>query len=378
MIAIPFLGNYLLTGGDSGVLSTENRKPAKFPELEQFTQHGIKDFFTGFGVFVSDRLIGRDFIVSMVNKWILGEDRYLSSDYSKGVVGKDGYLFLGEKYENVISRHLGGAEALSQHRQSSCLQIHKHLQQVALSVNSKYFVFVAPDKHGVYCDKLPNWLSDNGNGCAETNKLTQELLTKFAVEKINVIYPFDVFNVRREENLYYLTDTHWNLKGAEVGFKYFMDKLNVLKGDNLTFRMFKNYQLKREEVKGRGDLINILGLPAEDVFRVDFEYKFFANNLTVTWGELGGQATVTPILQAKAKGQNRNWFGESHNNEAPNHLKVVVICDSFMTAMSLFFNLNFQNVYYISRHADHANLETVIQNVKPDFVVYEQVERSFW
>lgn len=378
IIAVPFIGRYMIAGSTPDkVLTTENRKVVAFPQLQRFRQHDIKHYFKDVDQYISDRLAKKDFVVSIVSSLLFAPDRFFSIDYSKGIFGTDGFLFLGEDYDRVISRHFGRLLTRSEAQINNLITKHLALQAASTNVASDYVVFVAPDKHGIYCENFPAWLKSNS--CDRVSEISNNFVERFRAKNITTVYPFDNLRTKRGESLYFRTDTHWNWKGAEIGFDALMKTLekrnNIFKRQPLT--QFTGYQLKKVPSTVGGDLITIMGLSSQSYKVNDVNYVFEKPVSKVLWSTKGQKFKSVSVDEALSNGAISDWYGVSLNLKAPNQQKVLIFCDSFMNAMSVFFNMNFTEVHYISRHHSQEVLISKIQEIKPDLVVYELVERTF-
>ena len=377
-IAVPFIGRYMIAGSTPDkVLATENRKVVPFPKLWRFRHHDIKRYFKDVDQYISDRLARKDWVVSTVNSFLLAPDRFFSMDYSKGVYGTDGFLFMGDDYDHVISRHFKGVFPKTEMQINNLIARHRSFQIAAKNVGSDYIVFIAPDKHGIYCENFPAWLKNVS--CARVGDVSRDFVGQFRSLGIPTVYPFDDLRSRNREFLYFRADTHWNWKGAEIGFDVLMKTLekSSVFCKSQPFVRFTEYQLKKVPNTVGGDLVVIMGLSSHRYKVNDVNYVFERPVIDVLWSEMGQKFKVVPVDEARSNGADPSWSGVSLNPRAPNRQKVLIFCDSFMTAMSAFFNMNFAEVHYISRHHPQQVLMAKIREVKPDVVVDEQVERFF-
>lgn len=370
LITIPFLGRYCIKGSNNEkFLRTENRLVTQYIELESLRSRNLKKYFNNLNNYISDRLSKKDSVVKYANRLLLNPTCFLNIDLTKGTVGLDGYLFLGNLYESVINRHFKKDYVVDKNKESALYSLHVELSSLAKELNSKYFFFIAPDKHNVYCDKVPKWLTSNA--CVMSNNVTDHLVSNLRERNLSVIYPLDDLRRLRSEKVYYKSDTHWNVYGAEIGYKYLNRFIN--KEGNLGLILNKNYTLQSAEMNFVGDLINILGMskeqaPNDKVYSIDITDS-------VLWSNKAEQPRLVPINQALAHGDRPNWYGYMKNERAPNVRKVLVFCDSFMTNMSPFFNINFKEVFYYSRHRSKDDFKRLMLEIKPDIVIYESVER---
>lgn len=371
LITVPFLGRYCIKGSSSEkFLRTENRLVTQYIELESLRSRHFKKYFNNLNNYISDRLSKKDSVVKYANRLLMNPAYFLNLDLTKGTVGLDGYLFLGNLYEGVINRHFNKDYVVDKNKESALYSLHVELSSLAKDLNSKYYFFIAPDKHNVYCDKVPKWLTSNA--CAISNKVTDHLVSNLRERNLNVIYPLDDLRRLTLENVYYKSDTHWNVYGAEIGYKHLNGYIN--KESNLGLIINSDYTLESTEMNYVGDLINILGIAKE---RVPNDKVYSIETVdSVLWSNKTEQPRFVPLNQALAQGADPNWYGYMKNERAPNNRKVLVFCDSFMTSMSLFFNINFKEVFYYSRHRSKDDLKRLMLEIKPDIVIYESVERA--
>ncbi len=64
------------------------------------------------------------------------------------------------------------------------------------------------------------------------------------------------------------------------------------------------------------------------------------------------------------------------NPAAATEKRVLVFCDSFMTAMSPYVNATFTHVLYASRNRPPEDWKALIDAFRPELVIYETVERG--
>lgn len=376
LIFIPFIGKYCYQGSTPNkFLTTENRIVTPYTRLESFHSHDLKKFFKNIDLYISDRLIKKDEIVQKINKYLTNPKYFLNFDISKGVKGTSGFLFLGNNWNKVIDRHFNKQYDFSDKSFQKLSGFHERLSKVVEKQGGKYFVFLGPDKHVVYCENFPNWLMNQS--CDKATSVTNNIKDRMGALDINVVYPAKELTKEKEKIVYYKTDTHWNLLGAKIGFdsliKEIINQSNLFKDSK--FQENENFSLRKTSSDKIGDLGPIIGLGKN--FKVDdVEYEIISP-IKVLFSEEGGQPTEHGIPQILVKGGKPGWNAYMKNENAPNKLKVLIICDSFMIAMSRYFNLNFSDVHYLSRHTAMGEIEAQIKKIKPDLVVYETVERDF-
>lgn len=372
LIFVPFVGHYAYIGShNSKVLVSENRVVTQYQELKSFHKKDIKQYFSNLDRYITDRLSKKDSIVKKVNRYLTNPRFFTTLDYSKGVVGKDGFLFLGNSYEQVINRHFGDFEIKNP---KNVLLLHSRLSKTAESIGAEYFLFVAPDKHGIYCEKFPDWLKLQSS--ENLRRITDGIKQKLSAAGVKVVYPFEELRQRRDGSVYFKTDTHWNHLGAEIGFHSLMDNIRSHGKIFSTHDFVSNndYELIKSDHKNFGDLGYIIGL--DDSFKFDDVIYNISTSATVQWSDNGASLSEKSVSVARSRGEVPSWYGEMKNPLAPNKHRLLILCDSFMVAMTPYFNLNFSEIYYSSRHRPVTELEALMKEFKPDLVIYETVERA--
>lgn len=374
IIVLPFIGNTLFYGLQNNlILKTENRRVSQYKEFI-FSKQGVRDYFNNLDKMIEDRLFKKDKIVDTVNYYLSDPDLFFKVDLDKAVIGNNGFVFLGNNYDKVIYRHF------NQNKFSivnNSIDLHKKLSTITSKVGAHYVVFVAPDKHAIYAENFPSWAKVDSN--EGVSKLTQKKIQELQTLGINVVYPYsELKSAKQKRTLYYKTDTHWNIAGAEVGFMSLMKNLESNYFTDFQFQANKDVRLTMNKKDSFGDLGVIAGLSRR--FKVDDVSYDFCSQQEVDFSVRGAPPTTVNIRNSSSSGYDGTWFGYVVNNSAPLDKKVLVICDSFMTAMSLFINSYFHQVSYISKsypQGDLINIEKTILDFKPDIVIYETVERAF-
>ncbi len=376
IITTPFLLNIVINGvKENLILETENRQAADFKPLENFRISKIKLFFDDFDKFLNDRLIGRDFIVNSFRNFTTNDFK-LFLDNPLFIEGKDNFVFL-DKFDFALERHVKGTSSKNEKefekRFNIVLDKLKNISDFSIKNNIDFFVFVAPDKHSVYCEKLPNYLGKNV--CSISKEVTNNQIQKLNSLGIKTIYPIDELQKLAEyKHLYYKTDTHWNILGAEQAFYILMDQIYDYKKTN--FIQSNDYFLIEYENKKVGD-IKGMGLSNYYSFS-EPSYKFKSvDNKKILWRIDNQKKYLEKSLDDTSSVADRKE--ESMINvEANNEERVLLIHDSFGTNLSYFFNLNFKYVTYLSYYENNImDMKNIINKFKPDLIIYETVERNF-
>ena len=133
------------------------------------------------------------------------------------IKGKNNWLFLGwnesiESYSNNKLFTQSELDLITNYLTSINNWCNKH--------NKKFYLFIAPDKSKIYEEFYTNKIKKVSN-ISKTKQLIDHLNKKNS--NIVVIYPQDeIIQNKREDLLYYKSDTHWTLLGAYYGYKELM------------------------------------------------------------------------------------------------------------------------------------------------------------
>lgn len=373
MITMPFIGEHAIHGGnDDKVIASEKRKVTPYPEMPAFKKRAVKEYFQNLDRYIADRLMYKDDLVLGISRLTGDPELFFEMDIDNGVIGQDGYVFLGNRHGQVLERHFRMVYEPPMQELENFVRRQVELKDVASSVGAAYMLFAAPDKHGIYCELFPRQLADR-DACDHSDRITRMVAAKLQREGVAVSYPREILREHRDETLYRKTDTHWNLKGAGYGTQTLLEDLQRQHPQLGTLTKVPVHYAKRSEHKA-GDLGSIVGL-AED-FPVDDTVYDMTPDPTVRYRVLQEEFGEVPNHEATAHGYRAGWTGETENPQAPNHLKVLVICDSFMTLMSQHMNLHFSQVKYVARHFSRDEMSAFIRSYRPNLVIYESIERD--
>lgn len=377
IISTPFLLNIAVNGAKENlILETENRQAADFKPLENFRISKIKTFFDDFDKFLNDRLISRDFIVNSFKDFTTNNFK-LFLDNSLFIEGRDNFVF--SNY--ALDRHIKGYS--SKHAKefeenfNELINELKYISDISNKNKIDFFVFIGPDKHSVYCKKLPNYFGKNM--CSISKEVTINHIKKLETIGIKTIYPVDELRKLAEnQHVYYKTDTHWNVLGAEQAFYILMNKISASKNmyRDVEFIPSQDYDLVEYENVNVGDLKN-MGLSQMYLFS-EPAYKFRSKyNKKISWKndfqKEYQEKNLDDIYSVRdQKIESMINFGVN------NKVKILLIHDSFAENLSYFFNLNFKEVMYLSYYTNNiVEIKNTIEEFKPDLIIYEIVERHF-
>ncbi len=295
----------------------------------------------------------------------------LSLEPDSVITGKDGFLFLGNKYGRVLHKSNGiynpGFKAID--KWSNDLQ---KLQRWYEDQKIRFVMVIAPNKHSIYKEMLPNWVKGNGT-------LTDDIVSMSNEKGIHILdLRKKLTSARGNGLLYYKTDTHWNLLGASIGYAETIAYINKIYGTKIIKSEFKLKQSRR----GGGDLSGFLKINHLLGKDYDLSYahtvapgSFCHGNINKDNGKMGGgcHKTNNPMIDINKQPQ------YVINNTSLNNYKVLLLRDSFGTVNSQLYNDTFHTIW--NWHYGHINGESLashVKNYKPDIVIYQVVERGIY
>lgn len=313
------------------------------------------------------RLFNFDFMRPMASLALYSAG--LSMNPHQAIVGRDGWLFLGDEYAKVITARRNGenpedvaiAEQLGKSRAAWDLWFRKK------GVESVTFM-LCPDKATIYAEHLPDWAKAPGSTSTGLllSRINKDALVdaRPALLKAAGNFPYPI---------YYRTDTHWNPVGAWVAFtelrNHFSersglqwpkaDALDTYKprswmGGDLSNLLYLRGSLKDQEVP-----VHIRVPSGLDVIQVDFEKG--------TVIEKGGNPDIgAPLIPLHVI-----------SSKALNKKRVLWLRDSFGSALSPYMAATFTDTLQL--HYDLATpalLSKLVDEFQPELVIVSVVERA--
>ena len=312
-----------------------------------------------------------DFVVPCLNRLLYQFG--ISIDPDQVIIGKKGWLYLGDMYAEIVTVGRRGA---IQEKTETFRKIGSSMDawsQLLKSKNVSLFkVMLCPNKGTIYPEFLPDWMRPAAYTAAD-------LLLANVGKGIYVDARPDLKAAKSHfsEPLYYKTDTHWNRLGAWVAFRAFtrdiaqtekglnwlsdaevrVSKVTDSSGKDLADKFLRIADaLQDQEVH-----IAIDGVPPVEVVLYDF------------WR--GTPVVLTGNLAADIKSLERPILMKSKH--ALNQKKILWLRDSFGNALELFMAVTFSDILKLDyRTTDPALFSLLVDQFKPDYVFITVVERD--
>lgn len=266
------------------------------------------------------------------------------------IMGKNGWFFKNDPYA------IRDARKINQFTQADIDQMVFILKERLNWLNQRgirYYIIVPPNHDRIYRENFPDKYSIVPNYGHDRLDYYKKILQ----EKLNftIVDPTDsLMKYKLLYDVYFSTDTHWNLFGAWVGYRNLMDQIRK-DFPNLTPVEFHQLSI-RDSFTNRGDLSAMLGM--EEVYKRK-EY----------------------LIDLKIPGQTLNFpqSAEMIFNNVNEHtidssqLKLMVFRDSYSNDLMPFLNLHFREAKYVWSYAFMPDL---VEDFKPDIVILEVQQRA--
>lgn len=347
LLAILMPGLATLAGVDREIIRGENRALAPFPRLA-LDRESLAAFPEGFTRYFEDHFAFRARMVEWQGRVRL---EYLrSSPQSTVINGKDGWLFYAGdgSMDDYISATPFSTQELEVWR--TTLQ---DTQDWLESRGITYLFVLAPDKHAIYQEMMPDDIRRLHNEW-RYDRLAQYLRDRSTVHTLD-LGPV-LIAAKGRERIFHLTDTHWNDRGAYVAYEQIMRQLNAMRPGLQPWP--RSAFDPRMTTTGGRDLAGMLGLAdvmtEEDLMMTPRQPRC---------------ARVVEESVASSRGAAARYVTECNNPGLP---RAVIYRDSFATGLIPFLSEHFSRAVYLWEHDVNP---TVIAEERPDVVIHEWVGR---
>lgn len=225
-IIAPLLGVRIGSHGwDVGLLADRRKSPLPLllqrglPELT--TSRGklvvLSKFPGQFKYYLSDHFGFRNLLIQLHGQLMVNALGVTSNQ--SVILGKDGWLFLANEGSLEDYRH---TDPFTSAELESWKNILEGRQRWCAAHGIAYLVVFAPSKHSIYPEEMPDFYTR----LPEPSRLPQ--LVQYLKEQHSPVRDLDLTEPLIEARsggvrLYQKTDTHWNDRGAWVGYQKIMD-----------------------------------------------------------------------------------------------------------------------------------------------------------
>ena len=333
----------LFAGKIVDTTSRENRTPAKKPEM---TADSYGTFSSDYTSYYNDNLPFRNNLITLnsaIDYFCFGRP---SSDHV--AIGTDNWLFYTKKDDGDPIGCYQGTNLFTEDQLNAITQNCMEMRDLIESQGKEFVILIVPNKERIYSEYMPERYGKPADNYGAL-QIYDHLKTN---TDLRVIYPYDELMAAKEqvsENIWYKTDTHWNMIGAYAGASSLMKELGIempsLNSNTVTIKA-------GEETSG--DLADMLSLHKQLLF-ADRQY-------TVEGYDMHD-------LKCSGKG-----FDKMINYHATgaDPRSIYIIRDSYATQMADYIGSQFSDTFL--RYASSYSYDELLR-CDPDIVVYETAER---
>jgi hypothetical protein len=350
LVAIFLVALWLPLGGmflnlDRDTASTENRTPAPWPEwrLDRASLGALPEQLTRY---FEDHFAFRQRLV----RWqALVRLHALRVSPSEAVIrGRDGWLFYAEDgaMDDYATTRPFTTDELEVWRRTL-----QDTNDWLRSQGIAYAFVISPDKHVIYPEFMPSTIRPAP--ISRIDQLVSYLQEHSTVRVIDLRPP--LLAAKSHDRVYHRTDTHWNDRGAFVGYRHIVD---TLAADVPGLRRGRRRTFEPQVVHSEGlDLAGMLGLtgdlPEEDLVLVP------------------RPAPTARIIEPQYP--NRRLMHARIVTQAPHQgPRAVVFMDSFGAGLVPFLSEDFSRVVYLWQK----NMDPeIVRQERPQVVIQEWVGR---
>lgn len=346
MITVPQIVFYYI----KDTLPEDNSEKRKLAEKPEFKVESLETYFWDYENYYNDHLPFRSMIRTSwtnFNFHVLNE-----SIDSKVLIGKNEgdksstWIFYQNDEDYNPVKETQGILTFSEEEK---IKIAKEMSITTDEFNKReidlYFA-VIPNKENLYREMFPDYIK------IYEEETRAEKVLKYVKEEYNldnIIYTKNALEeAKKDYQVYYKQDTHWNDYGAFIGFKTIMENIEPEYTD------FEHKVIISEEMIMEKDLAQMLGIKnllKDKEVTVDFKSD-------VIYGEMVYE-TANKIVITTCE-------------DAPIDKTILIVGDSYREAMIPYFSKVYKNVIYTHR-CDYGTY--MLDLYKPDIVVDQLLER---
>ncbi|MFC4723067.1 hypothetical protein ACFO5O_12095 [Geojedonia litorea] len=315
----------------------ENRKFKDFPNLDfdspissisNFKNYYIENF---------------GLKAALVNSYIHLKNNILNEDPipNKVVKGLDGWYFLGNHHNNIISDSFGNDSFSENELNVICKNIIE-LNAYFVAKKIKFYLVIPPNKSSIYREQLPYQLTKHAT---KFTSFKNSLEDRFGFKIIDL--SSEMLSKKNDSLLYMKTDTHWNDYGAFIGYSKVIDVLNA----------------------------HHLNIPKVSLNTYRINHKFISGDITPM---INNNTLERTIVFEKKSNTKINNLSESYKHQRyynpDGNKKLLMFRDSFANAWTPYFSESFKESVFLT---DYIIDYSLIEKENPDVVILEVVERNF-
>lgn len=334
--------------------SAEKRRLAEPPDIK-LDWKNAKKFIPEYEAYYNDHFGYRE-------RYIRSYNRILHKYFNKSPVpdvlyGKEGWLFLTT---NKVIEDYMGFNPFTPDELKVIEEYARSKQKWLAARGIQYLFIVVPGKQTVYPEYLPDYIYSR-RGQTRLDQLTLHLQLQPDLNFLD-LRPA-LLTAKNRDRIYHLTDSHWNLRGAQAGYQEIMAKLQqMFPRRDLAAR---NYHESGTRLEKGGDLAVMI--KKEETMREVAPILDMASNCSKL-NELKIGAWDTSGMLEKA------FYTECPAGQ----LTAIIFRDSFTSLLVPFLAEHFKKAVFLWKYYDQEIMEELLTIFKPDIVIEEMGERRLF
>ncbi len=343
----------------------ELKKEYTLPELEPSLE-SFRKFYRALQAYYVNNYGFRSLLVEAYNT-IMSD--YLNNFTERSVIyGKDGWMFWAG--DGVLEQYRA-IDPLTDKQLKKYRQILHERHAWCEAVGKTYIFIIAPNKHGIYPEFLPDWVDK-----ADDMSQADQLAALFRDTEVNYIDIRPVLKNNKDRfRLYHRNDTHWNELGAYFAYREIME---VVAGrfPRIRPKGLEQFTIKHVNRVG-GDMPIYLGMEKE-----------FTEKMPVLKPMQPRRARIiftNDLIKDKAKSRVEPFYVERHSigksfaiseiND-PSLPTAVMFRDSMAVPLVPFLSEHFSRIVYSWDYFSHDFDMEIIRHEDPDIIITELGERA--
>ena len=330
------------------IAEMENRKITDFPVVN----FSSRDFFQQFEQWFSDRILGRK---DLIRFWSSLNGKVFNVLISHDIIqGKNGFFFSPFNLEHEI---VDKGEKFT--------QLEK-INSLCKENNARFIFFIAPHSEWILGEHLPDKYTPVN--MEEVEGELRQALDESNIEYCLIGSKIQKLDLATRNSMYYRGDYHWNEKGAHFASKELLNELQLSDKMNLPVYYKK-------------------GNSTADIYTKKIGWEPIRSEYEIPWSD---KFTENIREECYINGQLNREFMNGHrgecvyyNPEAKHKKRMLILGDSFFTAMSRYLIQDVETIIYahnmdVSKPKENIDINWLIKEYNPDIVVYEKMGAFFY
>ena len=322
----------------------ENRRLAEQPQVPTTWQE-FKNLPLLFDKYYTDHFGFRWSLLHVYRhlKFVINDSPIDSSIFGK----EKGWIYYASKVHGDVIGDYRNINQFSDNQLETLIKELKEKQQWLAKQNIEYIFVIAPSKHYIYPEFLPDYIQP----IQQTNlvkQLNDALLKHPEINFVNLAPPLK--KAKDSQLLYFKADTHWNFFATNIAQFQIAQVLAHLFNQDITPYLYSHNEFTQKE-EMQGDLAQYMGL-----------------------GQYFKEEKITPEFDpcSQYSPKDRKLFTTQCSGSDLNSL---IFRDSFFSSLQPFISQYFKNSTFVWEKMTYKRAQERILINKPHVVIEEWVDR---